>query len=101
MGKHEAVDLLVHSQDTATPPATAFVTTPSRFRISPPESVDKDQTCQGHSHRPLCLLSSSSHRVLSQILTYPLLNIFHSLPYIFHSLPSYLPLSSSYLPLSS
>ena len=92
MGKHEAVDLLVHDQDTATPPATAFVTTPPLYRISPPESVDKDHTCQGHSHRPLCLLSSSSHHVLSQILTYPLLKIFHSLP---NTVPStLLPISS-------
>ena len=33
IGKHEAVDLLVHGSDTATPPATAFVTSPPRFRF--------------------------------------------------------------------
>ena len=88
MGKHEAVDLLVHGQDTATPHATAFVTTPPRFRISPPESVDKYQTCQGHSHRPLCLLLLLLITSFPQFLTYPLLNIFHSLPNTFHSSPN-------------
>ena len=33
MGKHEAVDLLVPGSNTATPPATAFVTSPPRFRF--------------------------------------------------------------------
>ena len=96
MGKHEAVDLLVHSQDTATPPTTAFVTTPSGFRILPtPESADTEQSRQGQSHRPLCSLSSlfSSH-ISSHIfalfsylcfLSMPTLALF---PYsIFHSLP--------------
>ena len=47
--------MVVHGQDTTVPPATVFLTTPPRFRISPPESVGKKQTCQGQSHRPLSL----------------------------------------------
>ena len=44
MGKHEAVDLLVHSQNPATPPATAFVTSPPRFRFHHLQKVQTPST---------------------------------------------------------
>ena len=111
MGKHESVDLLGHSQDTAIPPATAFVTTPPCFRSHPsPESVNGSKSVRVNAIAhfacsPLCshyvppshtfsylarcpyfaFFSPSCCLLISCLLLIPTLALF---PYsIFHSLP--------------
>ena len=59
MGKHEAVDLLVHGSDTATPPATAFVTSPPRFRFHHLQKVQTPSTAVRVRAIAHCALLSS------------------------------------------
>ena len=96
LGKHEAVDLFIDSQDTATPPATAFVTSPPRFRfhhlqkVQTPSTAVRVKAIAHFAYSPLCSYHDPSHS-FSYLGFFPHLAVFSYLalwPYFAFFSPS-------------